>query len=287
MTFSQRVKQEISSLSNKTRNCCIYSFLYGMIFPCIIGEEGYKIKTAFVENAKELNEKISNLINKHDNVYQVKNREILIKSSFARYSTLVEINQNIIKCPRCTEHFLKGIFFSCGTVSSPEKSHRLDLVFSNFEHANQLKEFLLDKSLKLNLTKRNNKFVLYIKRCEDIEDFLALMGANTSAFDMMNSKINHEVRNVANRATNCDSANINKSLNAAKKHIDIINEIIKLGYFNDLPVALQEIAKARIEFPDINIQELGKRLSPEISKSGVHHRLEKIVKFYDNLKKTN
>ena len=135
------------------------------------------------------------------------------------------------------------------------------------------------------MTIRNNKAVLYIKRCEDIEDFLALMGANSSAFDMMNSKINHEVRNVANRATNCDSANINKSLNAAKKHIDIINEIIKLGHFNDLPISLQEIARARIDFSDANIQELGKRLTQPISKSGVHHRLEKIVRFYENLEK--
>lgn len=285
MTFSQRVKQEITSLNHKTRNCCAYSFLYGMIFPCVIGEEGYKIKTTFVENAKELNEKMENLLNKHENAYQAKSREILIKSSVSRFSTIAEINENILKCPRCTEHFLKGIFFSCGTISSPEKSHRLDLVFANFDHANELKKFLLDKSLKLNLTIRNNKAVLYIKRCEDIEDFLALMGANSSAFDMINSKINHEVRNVANRATNCDSANINKSLNAAKKHIDIINEIIKLGHFNDLPISLQEIARARIDFPDANIQELGKRLTQPISKSGVHHRLEKIVRFYENLEK--
>ena len=285
MTFSQRVKQEITSLNHKTRNCCVYSFLYGMIFPCVIGEEGYKIKTTFVENAKELNEKMENLLNKHENVYQAKSREILIKSNVSRFSTIAEIYENILKCPRCTEHFLKGIFFSCGTISSPEKSHRLDLVFANFDHANELKKFLLDKSLKLNLTIRNNKAVLYIKRCEDIEDFLALMGANSSAFDMMNSKINHEVRNVANRATNCDSANINKSLNAAKKHIDIINEIIRLGHFNDLPISLQEIARARIDFPDANIQELGKRLTQPISKSGVHHRLEKIVRFYENLEK--
>ena len=110
------------------------------------------------------------------------------------------------------------------------------------------------------------------------------MGATNSAFEMMNSKINNEVRNVANRATNCDSANINKSLNASKSYIKAINTIIKKGYFDELPIGLQEIARARLEYPDISIEELGKRLTPKISKSGVHHRLEKLISFYEKIK---
>ena len=284
MTFSKQVKQEISSLSPKIKNCCAYSFLYGMTFPCVPGEESYKVKTTFDENAKDLNDKMKSLLFKIENGYVVEKDKILINKGVVRYSTIAEIAKNVFKCSRCKEHFIRGLFFSCGTISSPEKDHRLDLNFANKDHAYETLNYFLDNSLKFNVTKRNDKTVLYIKRSEVIDDFLAMMGANNSAFEMINSKIEHEVRNVANRATNCDSANINKSLNATKRIINIINEISNLGAFDDLPKPLKEIANARLEYPDINISELGKRLTPPISKSGVHHRLEKIVKYYENLK---
>lgn len=284
MTFSKQVKQEISSLSPKIKNCCAYSFLYGMTFPCVPGEDSYKVKTTFAENAKDLNDKMKSLLFKIENGYVVERGKILINKGIVRYSTIAEIAKNVFRCSRCKEHFIRGLFFSCGTISSPEKDHRLDLNFANMDHAYETLNYFLDNSLKFNVTKRNDKTVLYIKRSEVIDDFLAMMGANNSAFEMINSKIEHEVRNVANRATNCDSANINKSLNATKRIINIINEIRNLGAFDDLPKPLKEIANVRLEYPDINISELGKRLTPPISKSGVHHRLEKIVKYYENLK---
>lgn len=283
-TFSQKIKQEISALNTKTRNCCAYSFLYGMIFPQIEEEGLYKVNSAFVENAISLHEKMNSLFQKHPEYYKIEKRRVLINKEVIRCFTIAEYEQRVFKCQRCFEHFLRGVFFACGTSTSPEKEHRIDLNFDNYEHAIELQEFLLDKSLKFNLSTRNNKTILYIKRSESIEDFLALMGATNSAFEMMNSKINNEVRNVANRATNCDSANINKSLNASKSYIKAINTIIKKGYFDELPIGLQEIARARLEYPDISIEELGKRLTPKISKSGVHHRLEKLISFYDKIK---
>ncbi len=284
-TFSHKVKHEISSLNPKAKNCCLYSFLYGMTFSCVAGEEAYVLKTTFVENANSLHERMKGLLSKKESAYKLENKRISINKGVVRYSTLAEINSNVLKCTHCLEHFLRGVFFACGSISSPEKSHRLELVFENNEHAEELKSHLLDNRLKFNVALRNNKTVLYIKRSEAIEDFLALMGANNSAFEMINSKIKHEVRNVANRATNCDSANINKSLNASKKYINAINEITRLGYFDDLSESLQEIAKARINNPDTSIEDLGKMLVPPISKSGVHHRLEKILRFYNNLTK--
>ncbi len=284
-TFSQRIKQEISTFNNKMRNCCAFAFLYGMAFPQFLEDNTYIIKTTFAENACNLHEKFKGLVQKNQNSYNYEKGKISINKEVVRYSTIVEIESNVFKCPHCREYFLRGVFFACGTASSPVKEHRLELIFSNSSHAFELKDYLLDKSLKFNIAKRNNKTVLYIKRCEIIEDFLAYMGANNSAFEMINSKINNEVRNSANRATNCDSANINKSLSASEIYINAINTIIKKGYFDELPVSLQEIARARVDFPDISIQELGKRLSPQISKSGVYHRLKNILSFYEKIKK--
>lgn len=285
MSFSWKVKEEISTILPRTKNCCLYSYLYGMVFPALLKEGKYIIKTTFVENASQLHNKLSNLLIKSPNAYTHNKREILITSGVIRYSTFAEIENNIFKCSSCREHFFKGLFLACASISSPEKAYRLDLTFSNFEHAYEIKKALYEMGINLNQTLRNNKVVLYAKKEETIKDFLALIGANNSTFEILNIKINNEIRNDANRATNCDSANINKSLNASLKYIEAINYLKEKKHFDVLPVSLQEISNARIENPDINISELGKKLSPPISKSGVHHRLEKILKISEELKK--
>lgn len=282
MSFSKKVKEEIAVLQPKTRSCCLYSVLYGIAFASKAEDHFYVSKTTFVENAQSLNEKITFLLKKHENSYIANNREILINKDVIKYSTIAEIVNSVFKCPRCQEHFLRGVFLACGTVNSPEKGHRLDLNFNDFDNANEFKKYMLDNCLTFNLTIRANKTVLYLKRSEMIEDFLALMGATSSAFDVINSKINSEVRNIANRATNCDSANINKSLNATKKYLEAISYLESNNLLNDLPPHLIEIANARLQFPDVSLVELGKRLSTPISKSGVFHRLENIYKIYEN-----
>lgn len=282
-SFAKKVKAEITALNPKIKNCCLYSFLYGMTFAQKIENGQIRIKTTFAENAEILHEKLKQLLQKKKNAYIVNKKEILISSDILRFFAIAEIANMVFKCQNCREHFFKGLFFSCGTINSPEKAYRLELVFSCEERAEEVKEYVSEFGILFNSSKRNTKTILYMKRCEMIENFLALMGASNSAFDLINSKIKNEVRNIANRATNCDSANINKSLVATQKYINAINEIIRLGCFEELSQPLQEIALARINYDDINLVELGKKFSPPISKSGVHHRLERILAFYRSL----
>ena len=111
-----------------------------------------------------------------------------------------------------------------------------------------------------------------------------MMGANNSAFVVMNSKINKELRNIANRVANCDNANINKTLLATEKYINAILQLKELGKIEQLSEPLREMAKMRLEYKELNFVQLGKMFNPPISKSGVYHRLEKILEFYNNLK---
>ncbi len=282
-SFSNKVKSEIAILNPKIKNCCLYSFLYGMTFPQIIQNDAISIKSTFVKNADSLHERFRLLLQKKENSYFVTTKEILISSDVIRFSTIAEIDAKVFKCQHCKENFFKGLFLASGTINSPDKTYRLELVFSSHVHAKEILEYVLALGIKFNLSIRGNKSVLYIKKYEMIEAFLALMGASNSAFDFINYKIENEVRNIANRATNCDSANINKSLVATQKYINAINELIRTGHFDELSQPLQEIAKERIKNSDINLVELGKQFSPPISKSGVHHRLEKIYKFYLSL----
>ena len=96
----------------------------------------------------------------------------------------------------------------------------------------------------------------------------------------MNKKIEKEIRNNANRIANCETANIEKSISAAQTQIEAILALQKSGKFALLPTYLRETAKIRLENPEMSFAELATLFSPPQSKSGIYHRLQKIVEFY-------
>jgi DNA-binding protein WhiA len=180
--------------------------------------------------------------------------------------------------------FLRGILLMHGSVSDPQKSYRIDLSFSEKTVAEGIKNLFDGFSINLKLIKRKDKYVLYSKNFETIADIVALVGAKNASFQILNTKILKEIRNDVNRARNCDSANIDKSVKANEKYLIAIRYLIETGKISLLPDHLKEMALKRVEFPDISFTELGKKFSPPISKSGVFHRLEKILEYYENNK---
>ncbi len=283
-SFSSLVKEEISNIAEKQRLCCAFAMLYGMM---LCGKNINNKKIIFstsVENAEYFKKICDFICQKKLIDFSVENRQTTVAYDVIKYSTIAEIDK-IFKCKSCIGNFFKGIFLFYGSVSDPEKMYRLDLSVNDEMLAEKLK-FLLNVELGLNfkLTKRKDKFVLYTKDNETIAGFLGLIGANNFAYVVINSKIEKELRNDVNRATNCDSANINKSINASQKYCDAIINLMNAGHFEDLPDILKEIALKRIEMPSLNLSELGRQFNPSLSKSCVHHRLENILKFYEKLK---
>ena len=86
---------------------------------------------------------------------------------------------------------------------------------------------------------------------------------------------------------NCDDANINKSLEASKKYMAAINYLIESNNILRLPEQLKETVYLRLEHKELNYADFGRKFNPVISKSGVFHRLEKIVEIAEELKKEN
>lgn len=191
---------------------------------------------------------------------------------------------NHFKCASCFAYFLRGLFVTFGNVTNPEKSYHLELSFKNEGERDCAFDILDDNGISMKKTKRKNRFLLYIKDSAQIEDFFAVIGANKLAFDLMNSKILREVRGDANRQMNCDMANIKKTLSAAGKHIEIIGEMKDSGQIIRLPKDLRETAELRYENTQASMSDLGLLHNPPISKSGVKHRLDKIVDFYEEIK---
>lgn len=184
-------------------------------------------------------------------------------------------------CQECRSAFLAGLFFATGNISDPSKSYHLEFSVPDSDAADAVYDYLSDVGFKAGRGVRKGRFLLYFKNSNTIEDILGFIGAAVGAFELMNAKIIREMREDTNRQVNCDSANIAKTLGAAEKHIRIIGELKKNGVFNSLTGDLKETAELRLEFPDISIAELGQKFSPPISKSGVKHRLDKIIDIYE------
>ncbi len=204
--------------------------------------------------------------------------------SFEERLHIITSSPNHFKCASCFSQFLKGLFISFGSVTNPEKSYHLEFSLKTEEERDAIADILSDNGIVMKSAKRKNRFLLYSKDSEQIEDFFAVIGANRLAFDLMNSKIVREVRGNANRQMNCDMANIKKTLTAAGKHIEIIGEMIESGAIIRLPADLRETAMLRYENTQASMADLGLLHNPPISKSGVKHRLDKIVDFYEDIK---
>ena len=283
-SFSSLVKEEISKIQDKQKLCCAFAALYGMLI-CGNREEGGKVTfSTSVENALAFKACCEFICQKKKIDFSVDGRKVSVATDVIKFFTFAEI-EKIFKCKNCIGNFFKGVFLFYGSLSDPEKMYRLDLSFNDNSIATELQNSLNDTlGLNFKCTTRKEKFVLYTKDNETIADFLGLIGANNFAYDVINSKIEKEIRNEANRVTNCDSANINKSISASQKYCDTITKLNEEGYFDDLPDLLKEMAQKRMDMPSLNLAELGRQFNPPLSKSCVHHRLEKIIQFYDRVK---
>ncbi len=139
--------------------------------------------------------------------------------------------------------------------------------------------------LKARALERRNGSIAYLKGAEKIADFLTLIGATNSMLKFEDVRIVRDMRNSVNRLVNCETANMNKTIDAASKQIDNIEFIQNRVGLQALPDKLQEIAALRLEHPEVSLKELGEMIpSGAISKSGINHRIRKINEFADRLR---
>lgn len=183
------------------------------------------------------------------------------------------------KCTGCRTAFLRGVFLSCGNVTDPEVGYHLDLTLSDDSTADGIGYLLEEFGLPPKRSVRKGAPVLYYKESEAVEDFLTTVGAAKASFAVMNAKILKELRNNANRLSNCELANIGKTVGAATVQYEAIRTLIAEDRLSLLPPELQQTARLRCENPDLPLKELALLHEPPLTKSGLDHRLRKIVDF--------
>lgn len=197
------------------------------------------------------------------------------------------ISNEIKQSDEKTRAYLRGAFLASGSVNNPETSrYHLEISSIYEEHNQDICDLLNQFDLNARTLERRNGYITYLKGAEKIADFLTLIGATNSMLKFEDVRIVRDMRNSVNRLVNCETANMNKTIDAASKQIENIHFIESTVGLQSLPEKLQEIAELRIQNPEISLKELGEMIpSGAISKSGINHRIRKINDFADNLRK--
>ena len=177
----------------------------------------------------------------------------------------------------CRRAFLRGAFLGAGTLTHPEKGYHFEWKAEDDRLADTLEKLLEKCELPCRSYLRKGQRVIYLKGAQQVSDILAVMGAGSSVLEMENIRINKQLRAAATRAANCDEHNSEKMLDAGQQQAEAIRRIsLARGLFT-LPPALREAARLRVENPDMSLQELGEMMDPPVGKSGVNHRIRRLM----------
>jgi DNA-binding protein WhiA len=197
------------------------------------------------------------------------------------------ISKKIIAKECCRRAYIRGVFLGGGSLSDPEKGYHMEFVAHNETFASDLKDVINYYNLNAKMIERKNNYVVYIKEGDQIVDLLSVIGAHTTLLKFENVRILKQMRNNINRLVNCETANINKTADAAYnqlKDIELIKE--KLG-LESLSQGLRALAELRFENREATLKELGELIDPPIGKSGINHRFKKLGKIADEIREEN
>lgn len=284
MSFTTDVKNELCScdLSRKQEKILLYGFLY-----CLKDSREYFTESAAV---KDFIKQICQVYKERKTVVTPQKRRgrdgFLIDLSEISFDTdEVHVNPKYVDGKdENTGLFLRGAFIACGVVTDPNKEYHLEFSVGSEEKCREVGRVISESGMKCKISSRKGKYIAYTKDSESISDILTFIGAMISSMEIMNAKIYKGVRNNVNRAVNCEAANIDKIVAASRKQIEDIELIESTKGLGVLSDELRIIAELRRDNPEASLSEIGRFAVPEISRSGVYHRLRRIGEIADRLR---
>ena len=278
MSFSAEVKEELSNINNYNKKDLLEAEFIGYWSSqnCII-ENGYtKIFTENEFNIERIYKILFNL--KIDYEPEIDGKKYIAKICDFKVKNLEDLQSDDEK-----KAFIRGVFLGSGSVNDPNKKYHLEVLINEKDVSTYIQNILKSVEIKVKILNTNN--TVYIKEGEEISKFLAYIGAQKSVLKFEEIRVIKDLRNTVNRQVNCETANLTKTVNAAVVQIDAINFLKKMKKFDDLPKNLIEIAELRVKYPEMSLKSLGENLEKPIGKSGVNHRLNKIIEISEEIKK--
>ncbi len=311
MSFSSEIKEELCHQFSKARHCQMAELAAIFAFQGkLVAEKGKGKLVISTENillakktytlmkkifAYESGIEIRNTMQGRNRVYEVtvedeeQVKRILQGIHFMDKEGKFEqkdqlVDGLIVQKDCCKRAFLSAAYIAAGSMSDPEKSYHFELVCPTEGRALQAREILNHFAVTAKIVIRKNHYVVYLKEGEQIVQILNVMGAHKALMELENVRILKEMRNSVNRQVNCETANINKTVNAAVKQIEDIKLIEEKKGLDSLPENLRKMAEVRLENPEATLKELGEVFDPPMGKSGVNHRLRKISEIADGIR---
>ncbi len=295
MSFSSDIKAELAAIENE-RSCCDLAQAYGML-ECgrLFSASGVSLQTEnslvakrYVQLAEHvcgvaMNTAFSDKAGLHTVTAEQAN-VLKILSRFGHGKEVaVRLNRANLDCEQCVYAYLRGAFLVCGAITNPQVDYHLEFSVPYYNLSHDLMTLMGEVGLLPKCVKRKGNYVIYFKESEQIEDCLTMMGAMSASLELMNIKMIKDIRNNANRVANCESANIDKTVAASLLQTEAVRRIESTVGIEALPQELRDLCRLRLENPEYSLRELGENLEPPISRSGVNHRLRRIMEFAENL----
>ncbi len=293
MSFTLDVKNELVNI-NIQNTCCRQALFAGIIsFGGSIGKEDYTFSTENISVAELVADMASTLfdlktqIEVKGNVYAVRVKKITSVLDLLGMTREGEVGFHIpqkMTGDCCLRAYARGAFLGGGSVISPQKRYHLEFVTSHYAVSREFADIFKRFDIPSKTLMRKSRYVTYFKDNEIICDVLALIGAGSAVMEISNTNIEKSLNNIRNRQINCETANMDKTINASVRQVLAIEKIKTAVGLDSLPKQLAELAELRLEHKDLSLGEIAGMLSPPISKSGVNHRMRKIISIAEGVK---
>ncbi len=290
MSFSSDVKQELCR-APLSRKCCAQAEAYGVLLYCNTFSSG---EIRIITESDALAQRLPSLFKKAfqitfdrlpigegKHIFLITDPEKLavVQQTYGgeERALALHINFGVLEEACCRIAFLRGAFLAGGSVTDPQKGYHLELSTSHQSVSREMLALMRELDLEPKDAPRKGNAVIYFKQSDRIEDFLTSIGAPISAMEVMNAKLEKDLRGSVNRRVNCDAANLDKAVEAAMVQIEAIHKLEESGVLATLPEKLQEVANLRREHPADTLIQLAQRCDPPITKSALNHRLRKLI----------
>lgn len=279
MSFSSSVKEELSKLSTLKDKQSVKAELIGYLVTnnINIDEKNIRFSTESEYNINRFSKLLSNLnvmnykIDIQGKIYTISLKKIDLRKIVDLEDEVLILKDNIyvnkqLENEIYTKSIVRGAFLGGGSINNPENKYHLEITFSLEENAKYIANILKSYEIECKILNKNHCYSLYTKEGETISNLLAFIGASNSVLKFEEIRVVRDMRNNVNRLVNCETANLNKIINASLKQIEDIKLIKEKNKFKNLSKNLQEIANLRLKNPEASLIELGNMLEVPVRK---------------------
>lgn len=281
MSFSSEIKETLCKTEYECPGCRLAEI--AGFFACSGKNTEDDIK--FPISNKTLADRIIKSLDDEFKIIPHREGKRAVISGTDMHRLLTEINGDIFLYDCCRVAYLRGAFLGGGSVNAPDKKYHIEFCVKNDCDTMRICKILQELELKPKTTHRKEKAVVYIKESSQIADLLGYISNGRAGLEFLSVQVEKELKSSTQRQVNCDSANLEKLAKASSRHIAAIKQIKAAHKWSAMPEVLREIGELRLKHPDLSLEALGKMTEQGIGKSGVNHRLNRIVEYAEFIRK--